>query len=438
MIAPRTKLIAVVATGGSAAAVAASLMPAIGLPAMVLLLAVAALAAWDGWRAETAANCLRAELPDLVRTVQGRTSKLPLSIRNAGREPVRELRLAPEFPASFEGMPGETSFAVLEPATGARMEIEYRCGRRGEYRIGRCWLSSVSRLRLWSVRTSAATNCLVRVYPDIARDKTAAEFLHRERAGSRVRQMTGKGREFSRLREYLPDDPFEDVDWKGTARRGKPVVRTWRAERDQEVYVAVDASRLSARPSGDGTILDRYVHSALVMELAAESQGDRFGILSFSDRVHRFVRARSGRTHFMACRDALYQLQPRAVEPEFGELFGFLETRLTRRALVILLTSLDDPLTSETFARHVGMASRRHLVLAAMPQAEGAHPLFSTPAANLHEAYRALAGHSRWRQVAELRKACERQGVRLHLIDPARASGQLAGIYLEVKQRQRL
>jgi uncharacterized protein (DUF58 family) len=438
MIAPRTKLIAAVAVSGSTAAVAASLMPAIGLPALFLLLAFAAIAAWDGWRAEKAANGLSAGLPDLVRTVRARTSKLPLLIRNTGRETVRELRLVPEFPASFEGQPDETPLTLLEPAKGIQTPLEFRCNRRGEYRIERCWFSSVSRLKLWSVRTSVATNCLVRVYPDIARDKTAAEFLHRERAGSRVRQMTGKGREFSRLREYLPDDPFEDIDWKGTARRGKPVVRTWRAERDQEVYVAVDASRLSARPSSDGTILDRYVHSALVMELAAEAQGDRFGILSFSDRVHQFVKARSGRSHFVVCRDALYQLQPRAVEPDFGELFAFLETRLTRRALVILLTSLDDPLTSETFSRHVGMASRRHLVLAAMPQPEGARPLFSAPAANLHEAYQALAGHSRWRQIAELRKACERQGVRLHLIDPARASDQLASIYLEVKQRQRL
>ena len=112
--------------------------------------------------------------------------------------------------------------------------------------------------------------------------------------------------------------------------------------------------------------------------------------------------------------------------------------RLTRRALVIILTSLDDPLTGETFARHVGIASRRHLVLAGMPEPDGARPLFSAAAGDAHEMYSALAGHVRWRQLAELSNSCRRQGVRLHLLDPAQVSGQLAGIYLDVKRRQRL
>src|SRR5262249_27692039 len=160
------------------------------------------------------------------------------------------------------------------------------------------------------------------------------------------------------LRDYMPGDAWDEVEWKATARRGRPVVQTFRAERDQEIYVAIDGSRLSARLSQGDTILERYVHSALVLALAAESQGDRFGLITFTDRVHKFVRARSGRNHFSICRDAVYKLQPRPVEPDFGELFSFLETRLTKRALVIVLTSLDDPLIGETFGHNVGLASR--------------------------------------------------------------------------------
>ncbi len=439
MIAPRNSLILLVAALGSVAGLVAALLPVSGpaLLATILLLAVAI--AWDARQASLAARGLRVTALPLVRAVRDRKTEILLHISNIGIGLVRNIRVAAEVPEVFRmAEPALDCGPVLRPGQGIQVTARFGCQRRGEYKITRCWFESISRMGLWTVRTAASCDVTVRVYPDISRDKTAAEFLQRGRAGARVMQVTGKGREFSQLREYLPDDPYEDVDWKSTARRGTPVVRCWRVERDQEVYVVVDASRLSARPAGAETILERYVHSALVMAIAAQAQGDRFGLITFSDRVHRFVRARSGKQHFNYCRDAIYRLQPRAVEPDFGELFAFLETRLTRRALVIILTSLDDPLTGETFARHVGIASRRHLVLAGMPEPDGARPLFSAAAGNAHQMYSALAGHVRWRQLAELSNSCRRQGVRLHLLDPARVSGQLAGIYLDVKRRQRL
>ena len=209
-------------------------------------------------------------------------------------------------------------------------------------------------------------------------------------------------------------------------------------ERTQEIYVAIDTSRLSGRVAGEQVTLDQYVRAALVMALAAESQGDRFGLITFSDRVHKFVRAQKGKAHFKTCREAIYNAVPRGVEPDFGEFFSFLTTRLTRRALIIVLTALDDPLAAETFSRDVGVASRRHLVIAAMPAPAGARPLFESAAADIDDIYEKLGGHLRWRQLAELQKACRRKGVALHFLSPEQLTGQLAGIYLDVKRRQLL
>src|SRR5207249_11551938 len=50
------------------------------------------------------------------------------------------------------------------------------------------------------------------------------------------------------LREYIPGDGFDEVHWKATAKRGRPITKIFQVERTQEVYVVIDASRLSARP----------------------------------------------------------------------------------------------------------------------------------------------------------------------------------------------
>jgi uncharacterized protein (DUF58 family) len=301
-------------------------------------------------------------------------------------------------------------------------------------------VGSLSRLGLWSTAKAAAVDLTVRVYPNLRADEAAAEFLKRTDSGSRLIRMTGKGREFEKLREYSHGDSYDEIDWKATARRGKPVVRVFQVERTQEIYVAIDASRLSARPLDGHATLEHYVNAALIMGLAAEQQGDKFGLISFSDRLHKFVRARTGKQHFTVCRDAIYRLQPRVVEPDFGELFSFLQTRLTKRALVVILTALDDPLMGETFARQVSIASRRHLIMAAMVRPEGARPLFEEDISGegAEPLYGQLAGHMAWRKLFELTKNLRQQGVRLHLLEPRKISGQLTALYLDVKRRQML
>jgi uncharacterized protein (DUF58 family) len=293
-------------------------------------------------------------------------------------------------------------------------------------------------MRFWSVRKEVPIALTVKVYPNLLADPTGANFLRRGLAGSRVIRQSGKGREFEKLREYVAGDASDEVDWKATARRGEPVVRVFQKERTQEIYVAVDASRLSARPLGDQTTLEHYVNAALVMELAAEAQGDRFGLITFSDRLHNFVRASAGKQHYSLCRDAIYQLQPRLVEPDFAAIFSFLTTRLTKRALIVILTALDDPMTGETFARNVVIASRRHLVQAAMVRPPGATPLFEAGADDVDEIYSGLAGHLRWRKLLELTSECRHKGVKLHMLNPEKISGQLTAVYLDVKRRQLL
>ena len=57
------------------------------------------------------------------------------------------------------------------------------------------------------------------------------------------------------------------MHWKGTAKRGRPITKIFQVERTQEIYVIVDASRLSQRPVvHDGktvTTLERHLTAQL-------------------------------------------------------------------------------------------------------------------------------------------------------------------------------
>ncbi|MBI5383356.1 MAG: DUF58 domain-containing protein [Verrucomicrobia bacterium] len=437
------------------------------LPLAIVAIAVlAVLAALDVALGLGGLDGISVKLPEVLRFSKDREGAIEVRLRNERQKP-RRLRLGLAFPCGIRSAVEDTPVAL--PAGSEWSRLEWPCTplQRGNFRLSRAYLETASPLGFWAVRAMTSVNAEMRVYPNLftERKNLAALFLNRGAFGIHAQRQVGKGRDFEKLREYVPGDSFDDIHWKATAKRGRPVTKVFQIERTQEVYVVVDASRLSAReavqsskfkvqssgPALDGSqlgtlhlepgtsILERYVTAALVLGLAAEQQGDLFGLATFSDKVETFVRARNGKAHYSACRDAIYALEPRLVTPDFEEIASFLRLRLRRRALLIFLTALDDPALAESFVRAAELLGHQHLLLVNMMKPPGAEPLFSQPGVeSVDDLYQHLGGHLRWHSLRELEKVLQRRGVQFALLENEKLSVQLVSQYLGVKQRQLL
>lgn len=409
-----------------------------------------ALAALDALLALNRLDGVSASCPGIVRFSKGRDGAIPILIRNeTGR--IRRVRLGIPLPRSFR-YDKEDVHARL-PEGGGASQILWPCTplERGNYRLDRVYVETSSLLGFWAIRRSSATQTEIRVYPNLQQERRnlAALFLNRGTLGVHAQRQIGKGREFEKLREYQPGDSYEDIHWKATAKCGHPITKTFQLERTQEVYVVVDASRLSARVAPprpevpreitDRTQLERFLTASLVMGLAAERQGDLFGALVYSDRIDAFVRARNGKAHYSACRDAMYTLEPRVVNPDFEELGAFIRLRMPRRALLVFLTNVDDPVLAESFLRMVDLIGRRHLVMVMMINPPGVRPIFSgRGVAAADDLYTELAGHMHWHDLREFERSLHRRGASLHLVSNEHLCTELVTQYLSVKQRQAL
>jgi len=427
------------------------------------------------------------ELPEIVRVAKGRAAEITVRIRNETARSLR-VRLALAFPREIES--GAQDIAAVLPEGSTDSALNWPCTprRRGSYLLTRAHMELPSPLGLWAVRTVVRVRSEIRVYPDLRseRRELAALFLNRGVLGIHVQRQVGKGREFEKLREYIPGDSSEDIHWKATAKRGHPVTKVFQVERTQEIYVVIDSSRLSARPvvsrfefevSGlngaddlcgsepreskrrarhpeqqmegpkpetrnqkpETTTLERFVTAALTLGLAAEQQGDLFGLVTFSDKVQHFIRAKNGSEHYGVCRDAIYGLHPRVVTPDFEELGMFLRLRLRKRALLVFLTALDDPVLAESFVRAAESLARQHLLLVNMLSPLGARPVFAdADVSSVDQVYERLGGHLLWHDLKQLGQTLHRRGVRFSLLENERLSAELISQYLSVKQRQLL
>jgi len=428
--------------------------------AFLLVAAVDALVARRGLRG------ISAELPPVSRMSKARPAKLELRLRNLPQTP-RQLRVGLPLPEAIASE--EETLTIALPAGSEWSHLSWPCTprQRGSFRLDAVFLECSSPLGLWAGRKRLESKAEIRVYPNLLteRKNLAALFLNRGSFGVHAQRLVGKGRDFEKLREYVPGDSFDEVHWKATARRGRPITKVFQVERTQEVYVVIDSSRLTARKVGASRLkvagsvtgasaenlqpstcdvqpdstLERFVTAALVLGLAAEKQGDHFGLITFGDRVDKFVRAKNGKAHYSACRDALYTLEPRIVSPDFEELCTFIRLRLRRRALLVFLTALDDPLLADAFLRNLDLIRNQHLVLVNMLQPPGAVPLFTNPnVASLDALYQHLGGHLQWQRLRELGKVLQRRGVKFATLENERLSAEVVSQYLGVKQRQLL
>lgn len=466
MIVPRSRLLFWSAMVVLPFAFLAAVAPGAVVLALVFIGGLVLVAIADAVGARRNLAGIGVELPAVARMSKDREAKLELRIRNRLQRN-GTLRLGLPWPREIRASSDELDAAL--PAQSEWSRLTWLCTplKRGSYRFEQAFVEGVSPLGFWAARKSVPVQSELRVYPNLLNERKslAALFLNRSQFGLHAQRQVGKGRDFEKLREYIPGDGYDEIHWKATARRGRPITKVFQIERTQEVYVIIDASRLAAREapgskfqvpgsmSASGnkpplgtlnsepgtTALERFVTAALVLDLAAEQQGDLFGLLTFADKVEKFVRAKNGQAHYNACRDALYTLQPKTVTPDFDELCAFIRLRLRRRALLVFLTALDDPAIAESFVRNMDLIRRQHLVLVNMAQPPGVKPLFGNPdVANLDDLYEELGGHLRWQKLRELQKILQRRGVQFSLLNNERLSAELVSQYLSVKQRQLL
>lgn len=440
MIVPRPRLLVAIAAVALPLAAAAGALP--GPAAALGLLALLAAVATDALVAPRRLREVEAILPATVRFLRDRPGAIEVRLRHRDPRPRRlvvALALPPRLGERVDPIP------VLLPAGPSDSVFPWPVTprHRGAFRVTAAHVEAVSPLGFWGARRILPVDAEVRVYPNLLAEGPAAAalLLRRSRVGLHARRRLGKGREFESLREYLPGDGYEDVHWKATAKRGRPVTKVFQVERTQEVYAVLDASRLAARPQGSppAAAIERFIAAALLLARASERQGDLFGLVAYSDRVLRFLRAGRGRAHFDACREALCTLQATAVTPDFDETATFLMARLRRRALLIFLTDLDDPVLAEEFVRGAGVLARRHLVMACLLHPRGARPLFTGPdPAGVEEIYDRLAGHLVWSDLQDLRRSAQRKGAAVGVFEGASLPAEAVGRYLDVKRRQAL
>lgn len=382
------------------------------------------------------------ELPSHLR--MGSLGQMKLAVHNESAITLR-VTLEEDPPDSVRLYP-YTARLRLPPGARAEFALEVLPLARGTARFGPVTARLESRLGMAARIRRCTRPDTLRVLPDEPTDRDL-DKVRRNELGSLAQRLrrAPQGGELESLRDYVEADPLRSVDWKATARRHRPVTRLYRPERSQTLWIVLDASRTMATAIGtagrgdiEKTRFDVAVETALSLADAALRAGDQVGALVYGDGRKRLVPPARGRSQFRRLLDALTDAQPAAVPLHVRGLLAELELRARKRALVVILTDLENETHAQALCAHAHVLTRRHLTMCVSLLDAHTRARAHSPPGSDFDVYQRAAAIDLLHEREELRMRLEKRGVMVLEADVRGLARRLLDHYLQVKLSARL
>lgn len=321
----------------------------------------------------------------------------------------------------------------------ARVRVPLRALARGRAPLERVWLAFAGPWGLARRVVVLPLDAAVDAVPDLrgARGRAIRAFDAPDaRVGSKVERYDGDGSEFDALREFRVGDDHRAIDWKASARHRSLLRRQFRAERDHDVVIAVDAGRLMAERVHGVPKLDLALGAALRFAYVALKTGDRVGFFGFDERPRIAIAPQGGVPAHAALLRAASRLEAREVETNFTLSLSTLLGSLRRRALVVVVTDFADTVSASLLLDNLRRLKRRHAVLFAALADPHLGALEEAPPHGRVPLHRAVIAGTLKRERRVVLERLRRMGVPV-VVAPAEALGaEVIDRYLDMKRRE--
>lgn len=162
------------------------------------------------------------------------------------------------------------------------------------------------------------------------------------RAGNHLSKLRGRGMDFAEVRNYQAGDEIRHMEWRVTARTGKPYVKLYQEERERPIVLIVDFN--GSMFFGTRLAFKSVVASRLAAMIAWTSikQGDRVGGLLYSSSKHDEFTPRSRDVGVLPLLAALSKYSKENLEGTSPRLLSDVLVRLRRVArpgsVIVLLS----------------------------------------------------------------------------------------------------
>ncbi len=169
----------------------------------------------------------------------------------------------------------------------------------------------------------------------------------------------GRGMVFSEVRQYQYGDDIRQIDWNVTARAGDPFIKIFEEEREQTLMLLVDISN-SGIFGSQLRKADLITEMCAVMAFSAIKNGDKVGLVLFSDHIEKVVLPKKGRLHVLRLIRELYTTKAEGQGTDLSVPLNFINRLLKRRSIVIMASDFIAP----DYEKAIKITNKKHDLIA--------------------------------------------------------------------------
>ena len=263
------------------------------------------------------------------------------------------------------GVSPRAFFARVPAAGGRRVRWQGVVPRRGLYSFGSMVLATRGPFGLLERRSVVAGSQDLIVYPAAGRLSRQWQFRYREASESsrgRRSDRSAQQREYHGLREYRPGDSPRWIHWRTTARVGKPMVKEFEQQQDQDLAVLIDPWLPRTKVTAEQReALEASLRFAASVCLETCRQQGRRLVLGWTGSPPQVRQGPSSARLLHELLEQLAVLRPTA-EGQVSALLDALPAATLRSALLILVTTRPVNLLEEAErSAHLAGAAARGL-----------------------------------------------------------------------------
>jgi len=434
MIKPTRRAVAIFAAGIPPALFFAIEAPRLWPLSLAYGLSVLAAMAYDAATALSVANiAVDCVLPDKLYIGDRGQITGTLTTRSY-RRPIR-VELLPEQTGYLD--PPEAVDVEIAPDSAAPFAIAVVPRRRGRITIERLWVRWKSPLRLLEISRTRRVGRTIDILANVRSVQSAAlQFFSQEAVfGIKVQRDKGQGTEFEALTDYQPGMDSRFIDWKHSARHRKLVCKEFDTERNHQIVIGFDTGYLMREPIDGLAKLDHAINAGLLLTWISLRGGDLVGIYGFDSVIRHYLAPIRSLGSFGRIQQAVAALDYRPEETNFTLALAELNTRLRRRALVILFTDFVDTTTAELLIESLQRVANRHVVLFVTLRDSVLQGIADAAPEAFEDVTRSVVAHDMIRDRTIVLERLERMGIHCLDVSTKGLSAGLINRYLQIKQR---
>jgi uncharacterized protein (DUF58 family) len=377
-------------------------------------------------------------IPD--RLSNGDQNKVLIRLSNHYPFEIRA-RIIDELPVQLQ-VRNFFQFKKLKAAEDTSFTYSIRPVERGEYLFRNLNIFLKSPVGLITRRKIIEIEKKVKVLPafsELRKYELLAYSNRLSESGNRKIRKLGHSLEFEQIQEYVSGDDIRSINWKATGRRGgQLMVNKYTDEKSQQVYCVIDKGRVMKMPFEGMTLLDYAINATLILSRVALINQDKAGLIVFGEQISQFLPADHKALQMTSILDALYNQETKFLETDFEKLHLHINTRITKRSLIILFTNFESLSSLQMQLPYLRSIAKNHLLLVIFFENTELGQLTRQDTKNIESLYIKTIAEKFAYEKRLIVKELLKHGIAAILTAPQALTVNAVNKYLEIKARQAL